>query len=70
MKAAASRSVDIRESSEIAEGMIAGAGLDVLSIELLAPDHPLIQASNCIITLHMEWATRTSKIPFIGFYGK
>jgi glycerate dehydrogenase len=36
---------------------IAGAALDVLSMEPPPPDHPLIHASNCIITPHNAWVS-------------
>lgn len=41
----------------LAEGQIAGAGLDVLSSEPPQPNHPLIHARNCVITPHIAWAT-------------
>jgi glycerate dehydrogenase len=43
-------------------GRIAGAGLDVLSVEPPPPDHPLLRAKNCIITPHLAWATRAARL--------
>ncbi|MGB8169191.1 MAG: D-2-hydroxyacid dehydrogenase [Chthoniobacteraceae bacterium] len=42
-------------------GRIAGAGLDVLSVEPPPPGHPLFTAKNCLITPHFAWATREAR---------
>jgi glycerate dehydrogenase len=42
-------------------GQIAGAGLDVLSIEPPPANHPLYNAKNCFITPHYAWATRAAR---------
>ncbi|WP_127580231.1 D-2-hydroxyacid dehydrogenase [Paenibacillus koleovorans] len=43
-------------------GTIAGAGLDVVSVEPPSADHPLVGLTNCIITPHIAWATKEARI--------
>jgi glycerate dehydrogenase len=42
-------------------GRIAGAALDVLSVEPPPADNPLLTARNCLITPHLAWATRAAR---------
>jgi glycerate dehydrogenase len=42
-------------------GRLAGAGLDVLSVEPPPASNPLLTAKNCIITPHVAWATRNAR---------
>lgn len=47
-------------------GRIAGAGLDVLSVEPPAANHPLFSAKNCFITPHLAWATQAARRRLMG----
>jgi glycerate dehydrogenase len=52
------------------EGRIAGAGLDVLSVEPPGSDNPLLTAKNCLITPHISWATKAARIRLMNIVVK
>lgn len=47
-------------------GQIAGAGLDVLSVEPPRADNPLLTAKNCLITPHIAWAGYETRARLMG----
>lgn len=43
------------------KGEVYAAGLDVVAVEPIKPDNPLLKAKNTIITPHIAWAPRESR---------
>ena len=48
-------------ASALHEGKIAGAALDVLSVEPPTAENPLLGAPRCLITPHIAWATHAAR---------
>jgi len=48
-------------ASALTDGVIAGAGLDVVTVEPMLPDNPLLTAPNCVITPHIAWASLAAR---------
>ena len=42
-------------------GRLAGAGLDVLTVEPPPPGNPLLSVRNCYVTPHIAWATKAAR---------
>lgn len=45
----------------LCEGKVYGAALDVISVEPIKADNPLLGIDNCIITPHIAWAPKESR---------
>ncbi|MBO5892147.1 MAG: D-2-hydroxyacid dehydrogenase [Oscillospiraceae bacterium] len=48
-------------SAALATGKIAGYAGDVVTVEPILPENPLLNAPNCILTPHMAWAPTESR---------
>jgi len=47
-------------------GVIAGAGLDVVAVEPMLADNPLLTAANCVFTPHIAWASLAARKRLMG----
>lgn len=48
-------------AAALKDGMVAGAGLDVVSTEPISMDNPLLGIPSCLITPHIAWAPKESR---------
>lgn len=52
---------DAAVAAALHAGQLAGAGLDVTTVEPINNDNPLLTAPNCVITPHFAWATLAAR---------
>ena len=57
---------DLRKALD--EGIISGAGVDVLSTEPPKADNPLLHSEKCIITPHIAWASFEARTRLMGIF--
>jgi len=43
------------------QGQLGGAALDVVALEPIEPDNPLITARRCLLTPHIAWASQAAR---------
>ncbi|MEG1191986.1 MAG: D-2-hydroxyacid dehydrogenase [Clostridia bacterium] len=54
----------------LASGKVYAAGLDVVSSEPIQGDNPLLSAPNCLITPHISWAPKETRVRLIALAAK